>query len=679
MTSTKLSISEVDLDREIKQLLSENEYVQTKIPTKYGDFFVRVYKDIENRETLVLWSGKFDNDSPPLVRVHSECMTGDLLGSLKCDCGQQLHKSLRLIHESGGILIYLRQEGRGIGLFEKIKAYQLQHKGFDTFEANVLLGHGPDERSYKMVKTVLDDFCINRIRLLTNNPSKISEIAQFGINVEEQVSLYIEPNKHNWKYYQTKKKKFQHIYKNQKTNCFYQFHVDNSKELETICNELPQSYNNPLLKLCVGISTTPQKLGKKQEQNRIKSIYDYTGLTDKIKPILHISFKHSKKPIDDLDLVKHHLPFVNHIHINDLENISYLFLRKSHELFATDLPLSNDNFEIINNPSIRKLLIKNQSLILIDNSKGSGKKESFNYYKEKIDCLLNANLYNIALCGGFGPNEMEIFFAISRYYKINFSVDAESKLKTNQKVDPQKTLKYLNQLTSPYTPNVEGVTQTKTFLEKNTRSEWESTHLGKFDFMIHPQVFHAGKFPSSKWYAEKVSLLVSKEQSFCEVGCGSGIVSCMVALKNPHIRITATDINVFATENTAINAKNLGVSSQIRVINGDVLDSVPKTGKFDSIFWAMPFGFLDSDLSISLEEMQVFDPGYRSIYKFFQTAKKHLNKNGRLLIGFSDDLGHRHLIESYASEFGFQLSTLNSKALKEETNLEFLILEATVI
>src|SRR5438105_7279634 len=159
-------------------MLETQEFVETNLFTKFADFSIRVYPGDQGKDTLVLVTKNIDFTKPVLVRVHSECLTGDLFGSLHCDCGKQLAKSLQLISEEGGILIYLRQEGRGIGLFEKIKSYRLQAKGYDTFEANVLLGHQPDERSYDIVKNILEDFNISSIRLLTNNPSKVSDIAK---------------------------------------------------------------------------------------------------------------------------------------------------------------------------------------------------------------------------------------------------------------------------------------------------------------------------------------------------------------------------------------------------------------------------------------------------------------------------------------------------------------------
>ena len=189
-----------------------HEFTETALATKFGNFNIRVYADTQGKETIALCTEQLDITAPALVRIHSECMTGDTFGSLHCDCGEQLAESLTQINRSGnGILIYLRQEGRGIGLFEKMKTYALQKKGYDTFEANVLLGHKPDARTYEKAKMVLNDLGVAHIRLLTNNPAKVSEIEKFGIKVIERVPLVVAPNEHNKRYLTTKRDKFNHL------------------------------------------------------------------------------------------------------------------------------------------------------------------------------------------------------------------------------------------------------------------------------------------------------------------------------------------------------------------------------------------------------------------------------------------------------------------------------------
>ena len=175
------------------------------LPTKYGIFKIQSFKKGQ-KEHLAVFTENL-NDTP-YVRIHSECLTGDALGSLKCDCGEQLEFALKTINEKGGIVLYLRQEGRGIGLFNKVNAYALQDKGFDTVEANHQLGFEADMRDFSIVEEILEYFGIKQIRLLTNNPKK--EFSFKKIKVIERIPVIIKPNQYNEFYLKTKKEKLGH-------------------------------------------------------------------------------------------------------------------------------------------------------------------------------------------------------------------------------------------------------------------------------------------------------------------------------------------------------------------------------------------------------------------------------------------------------------------------------------
>ncbi|MFH1281872.1 MAG: bifunctional 3,4-dihydroxy-2-butanone-4-phosphate synthase/GTP cyclohydrolase II [Candidatus Omnitrophota bacterium] len=185
--------------------------VQTRLPTKFGEFKLFVYRDQTNNQThIALCMGNWSHESV-LVRVHSECLTGDVFGSLRCDCGRQLEKSMQLIAlEKKGVILYMHQEGRGIGLIEKLRAYNLQDNGMDTVEANEALGHKADLRDYGIGAQILVDLGIKQIRLLTNNPRKIVGLEGYGLKVLQRVPLEIEPNDQNYKYLKTKKEKMGH-------------------------------------------------------------------------------------------------------------------------------------------------------------------------------------------------------------------------------------------------------------------------------------------------------------------------------------------------------------------------------------------------------------------------------------------------------------------------------------
>ncbi len=187
--------------------------VVTRLPTDAGDFRLALYhNNLDDKEHLALALGEVRNRSDVLVRVHSECFTGDVLGSQRCDCGEQLRRSMHLMaHEGQGILLYLRQEGRGIGLLDKLRAYNLQDQGYDTVEANLALGHQADERDYTVAALILRDWGVRSIRLLTNNPLKIDSLRELNVKVSGRVPLAPTFTPNNTTYLRTKVERMRHL------------------------------------------------------------------------------------------------------------------------------------------------------------------------------------------------------------------------------------------------------------------------------------------------------------------------------------------------------------------------------------------------------------------------------------------------------------------------------------
>jgi len=193
--------------------LSINDKVQTRLPTRHGEFILHYYTNTEDdKEHIALVKGDVAEKAEVPVRIHSECFTGDVLGSRRCDCGEQLEMAQDIINQAGyGVLIYLRQEGRGIGLLKKLQAYNLQDQGLDTVDANIKLGHLADERQYDIAALILKDLHIRSIALITNNPQKIDEITQLGIPVTRRIPIETRIHHDNLDYLKTKAERMRHL------------------------------------------------------------------------------------------------------------------------------------------------------------------------------------------------------------------------------------------------------------------------------------------------------------------------------------------------------------------------------------------------------------------------------------------------------------------------------------
>lgn len=207
-----ISIKDMIRYRMAKESLIERQIDKVDMPTEYGDFELIAFKQITTDEThLALVKGDWSKDEPVMVRVHSSCVTGDIFGSCRCDCGEQLHAAMNLVQKEGkGVILYMNQEGRGIGLLNKLKAYKLQQEGMDTVEANLKLGFKMDHRDYGIGAQILTSLGIGKIRLISNNPAKRTGLGGYGLEIVDRVPLEIKPNEHNEKYLKTKRDRMGH-------------------------------------------------------------------------------------------------------------------------------------------------------------------------------------------------------------------------------------------------------------------------------------------------------------------------------------------------------------------------------------------------------------------------------------------------------------------------------------
>jgi len=207
-----ISIKDLIGYRLLKESLIERQIDKVDMPTEYGDFQLVAFKQITTDQNhLALIKGEWTEEEPVLVRVHSSCVTGDIFGSCRCDCGEQLHAAMKLVQQEGkGVILYMNQEGRGIGLLNKLKAYKLQQEGMDTVEANLKLGFKMDHRDYGIGAQILRNLGVRQIKLISNNPAKRTGLGGYGLKIVDRVPLEIKPNKHNEKYLKTKRDRMGH-------------------------------------------------------------------------------------------------------------------------------------------------------------------------------------------------------------------------------------------------------------------------------------------------------------------------------------------------------------------------------------------------------------------------------------------------------------------------------------
>jgi GTP cyclohydrolase II len=417
------------------------------LPTRYGNFKVMVWPGEKGQEPVAVITQTLDINKPILVRVHSECLTGDVFGSLRCDCCDQKEAALKLIAKSGnGIFIYLRQEGRGMGLFDKIRSYKLQEEGIDTHQASIMLGHEPDSREYSWANKILKELGVKRIKLLTNNPAKVSEIFDAGFEVEK-TPLVMKSNKYNSGYFETKKKKFKHVFgKEEMYHYIGVTFTDLDTNIEEILEQFRTTRTQPLLKFHLGFYIDHEILSDIASVRKGNILIERGLANPNTIPVAHYSSKDSPNVIHDIKKLKEVFPNLAHIQINDVSSEYVLALKTASKYFTFIAPLSNENFELIENPEFRNLLLKRSGFLLLDNSKGTGKNESYKAFQEKINKSLNYGLNNIALAGGFGADTLETYFKLKNYFKLDFSIDAESKLHSEGLLDSQKVSAYVNHI-----------------------------------------------------------------------------------------------------------------------------------------------------------------------------------------------------------------------------------------
>jgi GTP cyclohydrolase II len=559
--------------------ITDTHVVEAELPTDFGNFIIGVWPMESGKEVVYIRTKNINTQSPALVRVHSECLTGDVFHSLRCDCGEQKDLALKMIADYGnGVLIYLRQEGRGIGLYEKIKAYNLQEKGYDTHEANILLGHKPDYREYSWAKRTLDYLGIQSIKLLTNNPSKVSGLSQYGIHIVERVALYVDEKESARKYFETKKSKFKHFFGKDDASYYYQFcYAQTPEQIINIGDFVKTLPRDPYLKICVGVYANAHTLSDPYEISRITELFATAELYESFVPILHYSFVHSFDPKSDIRIIREKMSFVKYVQLDDL-NVDFvetvLFANK---FFLTDIPFNNKTFTHLENSELVDSIRESKSFVLIDNSMGKGIGDTYMNYVEKISHLLSLGINDIAICGGFGPGSLDTYRQVVDHFKFNISIDAESKLQTNENLDCAKVKDYLKELIS-----------SKTYTEKN---DITIDQLKQFKDVFCDEVSFITNLVSDKRIQKYLT------GTILDVGSGNGKILTQVASDSTVLHLDTLPFQ----DPVAMGHKRIQGSFH----DHDLLRTLPK---IETLFLSHVMQYLDSDMPAVNESIELLKP-----------------------------------------------------------------------
>lgn len=428
--------------------------VSSIIPTRYGVFRIFVWQKCPGQEPLALCSPTLDTSKEVLLRIHSECLTGDVFGSLTCDCGPQKAKALELIAKHGnGVFIYHRQEGRNMGLFKKIQAYNLMSEGIDTHDANTLLSGGPDMREYSDVIEILELLCNKQkpsLILLSNNPYKKLVLERIGYHVKMQ-PLEITETIHSSAYVATKKQKFLHYaptYEPYVGVTLYRTDISsNQAKIADLINSFDS--NGRGRKIFIGIPIFPDK-GELEDSEFTHIINDFASYfkeNNSVYLVLHIDYSGHRKYFRDLRNFLNLLTFDYSLQfrIQKKENLPKIDLEILQSWHAKHIifQIRKEQHPLLESQKFLEDLTMNNVFLLLDESFGTGSIENFIAIKSKVAEIIKRGISHIAIAGGYNSKKVKDIIALEDYFKIPISIDAESKLRTHNKLNLIEIQKYL--------------------------------------------------------------------------------------------------------------------------------------------------------------------------------------------------------------------------------------------
>lgn len=428
--------------------------ISTPLPTTFGLFDFWVWDGERGREPIALSTPKIDPEKEVLIRIHSECVTGDAFGTLTCDCGFQKEEALRAIAKQGnGIFIYHRQEGRNMGLFKKIQAYTLMKQGVDTHEANILLSGSPDAREYSEVLEILNNFFVDTrmiITLLSNNPYKKIILERAGYRVKMR-SLHTNENIQNTEYIRTKKQKFLQY------SPTYMPYVGITLSQSDVCKQasiiaqLIDSFDreNRGRKIFFGIPLFSQKGDLKNSilAKKLNQFADFFTSIRDVHIVLHIEYDARRQYYRDLKnfLSLLHFRYSFQFRFSQLMEASKIDLEIIESLHAEYciFQIQKSQCALLRNEKVAAYLYLPNSFVLLDDSLGKGTQEHIVSAKEKVLKVVEKGICHIAIAGGYSSTTLKNISALEDYFAIPISVDAESKLRKNGQLSILEAQKYL--------------------------------------------------------------------------------------------------------------------------------------------------------------------------------------------------------------------------------------------
>jgi GTP cyclohydrolase II len=661
--------------------MKKEKIVSMDIPTEFGLFTLTVWPGERGRELVALSTLELNPSKEVMIRIHSECLTGDVFGSHTCDCGIQKKLALEMIQKYGnGVFIYHRQEGRNMGLHKKVQAYNLMQKGMDTHQANIALVGYPDGRNYSDVLTVLSELLGGRkssIRLLSNNPYKKLFLTKNGYQVIAQ-PLTTPPTVHSAAYAETKEVKFLHGAHGNESYVgvtLYRGDIREAASLKKMLGALDLVNRGRHINLGVAVL---QDKGDKRDQVFAQEINTFANAFAEMPEthiVLHTDYPATRSAYRDLQkfLASMTFPYSLQFRIQpgaelkvDTELIDSLHAER------VIFQLRSNQFALLEQKDFKEYFSRPHRTLLLDESFGSGKKELFESTKARILSLVSCGMSRIAITGGYSSENVQEVFEFEDYFKIPISVDAETRLHSEGKLNLAEVEKYLWRIIHPTTA-FSGLTFDQAIqVQKKIHQHGGATtfdlviadDLTLKNFQVFEHVLNPLLVSDARLFA-KILYEKRKEyagKSVMDIGTGSGMLGVVMALGGVK-HVICSDISPEAVANARANIAGFDLDGSAQAIRSDLFAGL-QGKKVDIIVFNHPY-FASAPIPEEKISLAMMDAG-DLLQRFLKVAKNHLNPGGRIIMPYHEFAGAVNDPEKHAAQYGYLVHTE-----RYETSLAF--------